>query len=242
MTKISCGRTCSKRVEAREIPHTAPKTWEAADWREIEEQNRTHIPFRSWCKFFVSAGAPKLPHRARDPDQSAIKNEIAAGYCFLSDVSGGPSQPVLVGRDRRTGMFLPMRSLTRELELNGWRKQMAREISKCGYHGRVVLRSDQEPTLQDLMGEVTRLCGNLPTILEASLVGDSAIGWVIEHYADILNKCQVGKDGRTPYERLKGGTFMEFGSLVMLRVTDKPKVGCCRSDGTRAYLEHLVSR
>ena len=26
---------------------------------------------------------------------------------------------------------------------------------------------------------------------------------MIEQCADILNKCQVGKDGRTPYERLK---------------------------------------
>ena len=225
MTKISCGRTCSQRVEAREIPHTAPRTWEAADWRKIEEQNRTHIPFRSWCKFCVFAGAPKLPHRARDPDQSAIKNEIAAGYCFLSDVSGGPSQPVLVGRDRRTGMLLPMRSLIKELELNGWRKQVACDISKCGYHGRVVLRSDQESTFQDLMGEVARLHRDLRTVLETSLVGDSAIGWVIEHCVDIENKCQVGKDGRTPYERLKGGTFMEFGSLVMLRVADKAQGG-----------------
>ena len=76
--------------EAREIPHTAPKRGKQPTGREIEEHNRTHIPFRSWCKFC---------------DQSAIKNEIAADYCFLRDVSGGPSQPVLVGRDRRTGMF-----------------------------------------------------------------------------------------------------------------------------------------
>ena len=60
-------------------------------------------------------------------------------------------------------------------------------------------------------------------------ISHSAIGWMIEHCADLLNKCQVGIDGRTPSERLKGkkygGTFMEFGSLVMLRVTDKPQGG-----------------
>ena len=163
---------------------------------------------------------------------------------------------------------------------------MARDISKCGYHGRVVLRSDQESALQDLMGEVR---GDLPTVLEASPAGDSqsngfveravrsieemvrthkialevkiggklnikhsAIGWMIEHCADILNKCQVGKDGRTLYERLKGkkygGTFMEFGSPVMLRVSDKPQDGLMQERwiegmwlGTRFNtLEHLV--
>ena len=141
------------------------------------------------------------------------------------------------------------------------------------------------------MGEVARLRGDLPTVLEASPVRDSqsngfveravrsieemvrthkigleakiggkldtshsAIGWMIEHWADILNKCQVGKDGRTPYERLKGekygGTFMEFGSLVMLRLADKPQGGRMQERwiegiwlGSRFNtLEHLVSR
>ena len=85
-------------------------------------------------------------------------------------------------------------------------------------------------------------------------INHSAIGWMIEHCADILNKCQVGKDGRTPYERLKGkkygGTFMEFGSPVMLRVTDKPQGGLMQERwiegiwlGSRFNtLEHLVSR
>ena len=110
-------------------------------------------------------------------------------------------------------------------------QQMGRFISMCGCHGRVVLRSDQEPALQDWMREVVRHRGDLPTGLEASPVGDSqsngfderavrsveettrtqkialeakrgeklnfshsAIGRMIEHCADILNKCQVGKD------------------------------------------------
>ena len=105
--------------EAREIPHTAPKGGKQPTGREIEEHNRTHIPFRSWCKFCVSARAPNLPHKARNPDQSAIKNEIAADYCFLMDISGGPSQCWWSVIEEQ-GCSLPMRSLTKELELNGW--------------------------------------------------------------------------------------------------------------------------
>ena len=57
---------------------------------------------------------------------------------------------------------------------------MARDISECGYHGRVVLRSDQESALQDLMGEVARLRGDLPTVLEASPVGDTQSNGFVE--------------------------------------------------------------
>ena len=81
--------------EAREIPHTAPKRGKQPTRREIEEHNRTHIRFRSWCKFCVSAMAPNFPHRARNPDQSVVKNETSMDYCFLRDVSGGPAS---VGR------------------------------------------------------------------------------------------------------------------------------------------------
>ena len=166
--------------EAREIPHTAPKRGKQPAGREIEEHNRTHIPFRSWCKFCVSARAPNLPHRAWNPDRSAIKNEIAADCCFPRDVSGGPSQPVLVGRDRRTGMFFAHAVLYNGAGVEWVAQQMALDISKCGYHGREVLRSDQEPALQDLMGEVARLRGDLPTVLEASPVGDSQSNGFVE--------------------------------------------------------------
>ena len=85
-------------------------------------------------------------------------------------------------------------------------------------------------------------------------VGHTAIGWMIEHCADILNKCQVGKDGRSPYEPFKGkkygGTLMEFGSPVMLRVPDKPQGGLMQERWIERVwlvsrfntLEHFVSR
>ena len=169
MTKISCVRTCSKNV--RKHVRSRIRPGKQPTGREIEEHNLTHIPSRSWCKFCVSARAPNLPNRTRNPDQSAIKNEIAADYCFLRDVSGGPSQPVLVGRDRRTGMFFAHAVPYEGAGVEWVAQQMARDISECGYHGRVVLRSDQESALQDLMGEVARLRGDLPTVLEASPVG-----------------------------------------------------------------------
>ena len=141
------------------------------------------------------------------------------------------------------------------------------------------------------MGEVARLRGDLPTVLEHGAPGDSqsngfverairsvedmvrthklaleekigevlkvdtaAMAWLVEHCADILNKCQQGKDGRTPYERLRGkqfsGFMLEFGSQVMLRVMDKVSGGVMQERwvegtwlGSRfTTLEHLVAR
>ena len=52
------------------------------------------------------------------------------------------------------------------------------------------------------------------------------VGWLVEHVADIVNKQNIGDDGKTSYERIKGkkhyGEFCEFGSQVMHRVPVKP--------------------
>ena len=198
---------------------------------------------------------------------------------------------MLVGRDRRKGVFFGHAAPLKGAGVDWIAGQMVRDIYKCGYYGRVVLRSDQEPALQDLLEEVARKRGDLPTVIESSPVGESqsngfieravrsveemvrthklalesrlgeriavdhpAIAWLIEHSVDLLNKCQMGKDGRTPYERLKGkrygGTFMDFGCPVMLRVTDKPQGGLMQErwvEGTWLGMrwstwEHLVSR
>ena len=51
------------------------------------------------------------------------------------------------------------------------------------------------------------------------------MAWLVEHAADVLNRYGIGKDGRTPYQRLKGrkfvGNMLEFGSPVMFRVSGK---------------------
>ena len=51
------------------------------------------------------------------------------------------------------------------------------------------------------------------------------IPWIVEHCADLVNKLQVGQDGRTAFERLKGkcyrGEMLPICSDVMLRVSGK---------------------
>ena len=60
-------------------------------------------------------------------------------------------------------------------------------------------------------------------------VTENLMTWLVENAADILNKCQVGHDGRTAYERLKQkphtGEFLAFGSKILHKVADKPQGG-----------------
>ena len=45
------------------IAHTAPTRGMQPIRREIEEDNQTHVHFRNWYKFCVSAKSLNLPHR-----------------------------------------------------------------------------------------------------------------------------------------------------------------------------------
>jgi len=57
--------------------------------------------------------------------------------------------------------------------------------------------------------------------------------WMVEHGAEVLNRYHVGKDGRTPYERLRGkrykGEAIEFGRTVFHRHAGKVQGGSMQS-------------
>ena len=82
---------------------------------------------------------------------------------------------------------------------------------------------------------VKRIEGQVRTLklaLEAAIgqeleVTHPIFEWLVEHCADLLTKCTVGADGKTPYERIKNkaykGTMYEFGSMVLARLPGKPQ-------------------
>ena len=81
--------------------------------------------------------------------------------------------------------------------------------------------------------------------------GHPLMEWILRHAVDLLNKRQVGRDQRTPHERLRGRTYRgeltRFGSQVMHRLNGKV-VGGALVDrwipghwvGKTASEEHLV--
>ena len=67
-------------------------------------------------------------------------------------------------------------------------EQLVRDLLKFGHHGDLILKSDQEPAVVDLLREVARLRGTRRTILEQSPVGDSRANGIIERAIQSVEK------------------------------------------------------
>ena len=140
-------------------------------------------------------------------------------------------------------------------------KRISAFIREIGLEGQdLVLRSDQEPALQDLLAEVGRRRIPAKTFYEVSPVGSSAsngvaergvqtvegqirvlrdafetrvgaqipsnhniLAWLVEFAGTVVNRYEVGRDGKTPFERLRGKQSrligLEFGEKVNFRRT-----------------------
>ena len=76
-----------------------------------------------------------------------------------------------------------------------------------------------ERAVKAVSEQVRVLRAGLQARLESVLKGNHPVTtWLIQHAADCLNKYQMGEDGKTAYERLKGKPFqrpaVEFGEKV----------------------------
>lgn len=71
-----------------------------------------------------------------------------------------------------------------------------------------------------------RIGGRIP-------IGHHIMAWLVPHCADLLNKLEVGHDGRTAYERLRckqnKGELVEFGRKVLYRINRKTRGGDMRA-------------
>ena len=92
-----------------------------------------------------------------DDQIRGFKERDCVDYCFLRNAARDVSQPVLVARDRRTSIYIAHAVPFKRAGVEWIAKQMLRDVRKCGYHGRVAFRTDGEPAILDLMGEVARL-------------------------------------------------------------------------------------
>lgn len=96
-----------------------------------------------------------------------------------------------------------------------------------------------ERAVQALENQIRVLKLGLEEKLKASVpVSHPVVPWIIEHAADILTKYPVSKDGKTPYERLKGkryrGEIFEIGQVVTYRIPGKVEGGLLRARWRRA--------
>ena len=125
---------------------------------EREEHERTHIPYRIWCRHCVAARAGNLAHRSRKfamaVEDDKDMNQESYDYCFMRDQPGMEAAMFLVLRDETTRMVsvhvVPVRG-----SVIGWVIQKcARDLERLGHRGQITLKSDQEPAIVDVLKEI----------------------------------------------------------------------------------------
>ena len=180
---------------------------------------------------------------------------------------GAESVPVVVIKDSET-KGIKAHAVTQKGCIDWVAERLVDDIDSFGHSGKVILKSDQENALVDLLREVKEkrirkgrdtLCENskkydsqsngtaeravqaiecivrthklaLEKKLDRSIPSKHPImTWMVEHGASLLNKYQVGRDGRTSHERIKGkayrGEMFAFGRKVRHMIPGKHSGG-----------------
>ena len=99
--------------------------------------------------------------------------QVSYDYCFMRDQPGMESAKMLVSKDRASHVVsahvVPLKGSVLD-----WVIQLcARDLERLGHYGQVTLKSDQEPSIVDVLREVANLRGSRGTLLEQSPVADS---------------------------------------------------------------------
>ena len=67
---------------------------------ERQEHDVSHVPYRTWCRFCVMGRGLERRHLTQSGDRDSDRPRVFADHGYLS----GDSTPLLVAKDRRTGM------------------------------------------------------------------------------------------------------------------------------------------
>jgi hypothetical protein len=114
------------------------------------------------------------------PRDAVVAQGLAQDMAQTSAQQRGDYAVVLVGRDRETKMTLAHVVPHKGAEQDWVCEQVVRDLRKFGIHGKVTLKTDQEPAIRDLAVEICKLRGEARTLEELGPVGDSRGNGVAE--------------------------------------------------------------
>ena len=142
---------------------------------EVDEHEKTHLPFRNWCEICISGRSKDDKHEEREIAENL--KEVHLDYCFLRNGRGQEYAPVLASKDRRSKLLcahvVPNKGASAEWVIS----QSMRDIVKMGHSSSVVLRSDGEPALVDLLGQVA-LQRQGVTVIEHAVKDSKSNGFI----------------------------------------------------------------
>ena len=148
---------------------------------EREEHEKTHLPFRNWCRHCVRGRGKEEACRDAKRDQEVA--EVHLDFMFMGDEGDDRTLAVLVVKERSRGMV--MSTVAPRKSSGQWlgRRVMAfmREAG-CEVEA-VVIKSDNEPALTKVVEEIGRLraaIGGQGMVVENSPVHSSKSNGFIE--------------------------------------------------------------
>ena len=154
-----------------------PKDVMTPSAEDIEAHNATHIPYKSWCPACVEGKKSNPPHR-RVVEEGRTVPELAIDYAFMRDSEDADRLTIVIMKDRDSKAVFSDMVEVKGQGISGTIQRIADNISRLGYK-KVILKSDQEPALIDLINGIIEYRDD-PTIPEHSPVGESQSNGLVE--------------------------------------------------------------
>ena len=152
--------------------------------KEIEEHNRTHLPFRSWCKHCVFGKGQSHPHYQKEKEEIGIPC-ISWDYMYMKGDGSKYEEedikdelPIVVWKDNMSkaeGAFVVPSKGDCEYAI----RRGAQDVNKILGYNKMISKGDQEPALRTMMERMKMMCGDQCT-LDETPVGDSQSNGSIE--------------------------------------------------------------
>ena len=142
---------------------------------EVRKHNILHLPYRSWCRHCVAGRGQAPPHRRARSDRQMA--EVGVDYFFMGHKGTAVCMPCIAVKDYDSKAVY-----SHVVVKKGAHKTMVKRVVNDLYnmgHKRLVLKSDQEPSIKDLAKAVKQDFGG-DIILEDSPVGESQSNGSIE--------------------------------------------------------------
>ena len=140
---------CGKRKVVKRQDPKEPRP------EEREEHEKTHIPFRSWCRHCVRGRGKE--EACKRTDRRHDMAEVHMDFMFMGEEEGEKTLAMLVTRERSSGMT--MSTVAPRKSSGEWlAKRVMAFMREAGCEVEaVVMKTDNEPALVKVVEEIGRL-------------------------------------------------------------------------------------
>ena len=171
--------------EARVMKMSRPVTRPSPE--TVRQHHVSHCQYRSWCPICVAGAADDRNHEMRQVVEGTCP-EVGSDYGFMRNRRKDKIyKPLLVSKYRTIGAFAA-HMVPRKGVGGGWIvQQYLRDLKKWGLRQKLILRSDGEPAIVDLLNRVCDF--RVPeTLMESSPVSDSRANGLAERAIQSVEK------------------------------------------------------